>query len=70
MTYIPTTDEVRGTWNAMVGSPGGFDRWLATEHERIWNIIDKETFHYGKTHSGRTECTLCRVYLAIVGDDK
>jgi len=66
MAYTPTTDEVRGMWNAMVGNPGGFDRWLAGEHERIWNVIENETRHYAKTHSGHTECSSCRIYLAIV----
>lgn len=31
MTYTPTTDEVRGIWNAMVGNTESFDRWLAEE---------------------------------------
>lgn len=26
--YVPTTDEVRGVWAALVGNTESFDRWL------------------------------------------
>ena len=38
------------------------------EADRIMQIIDKETFHYGKTHYEGINCAVCRIALAIKGE--
>ena len=68
MSYTPTTDEVRGAWIALTHAPEAFDRWIEGERERIIDIIDKGTGHYAKTHSGRTECKMCDLFLEITGN--
>jgi hypothetical protein len=35
--YMPTTDEVQGIWNAMVGNTESFDRWLAEVKAQAWD---------------------------------
>lgn len=74
MPWQPTTDEVRGAWKALVGTTKSFDAWLdsvkAEERERAIQIFDKATFHYGKTHSARTECKTCDIFLTIQGETK
>ena len=49
-----------------------FDRWLAEvkaqERMRIKEIINKETFHYGKTHYEGINCVVCRIYTRIDND--
>lgn len=58
----------------MVRSTESFDRWLEqvqhTERLRAIEIMDKATFHYGKTHSGHTVCKTCDIFLAIEGENK
>lgn len=84
MSSTPSTDEVRGIWIALTQAPEAFDRWIFQERERVWNmmakiereserdriisIIDKGTGHYAKTHSARTECKMCDLFLEITGD--
>lgn len=72
MAWQPSTDEVRGAWKALVGTTKSFDAWLdsvrAEERERAIQMFDKATFHHGKTHSGRTICQTCDLFLAIQGE--
>ena len=75
--YTPTTEEVRSDYAILADNytPRGkqFDRWLtevkAEERMRIKDIINKETFHYGKTHYEGINCVVCRIYGRI-DDDK
>lgn len=41
MSYTPTTDEVSGIWNAMVGNTESFDRWLASTMQKA-HIAERE----------------------------
>lgn len=60
MSYTPTTDEVRGIWNAMVGNTASFDRWFEStmqeahiaEQDRMIQILERLGEH-GMTHSER-----------------
>jgi hypothetical protein len=56
----------------MTHAPEAFDRWFErvqlTERLRAIEIMDKATFHYGKTHSGQTVCKTCDIFLAIQGE--
>ena len=61
MSSTPTTEDIRTAWAALVGSPEGFDNWLEQHHDKIMDIIDKETFHYGKTHYAGINCAVCRI---------
>ena len=38
------------------------------EQERVIEIIEKETRHYGKTHYAGVNCMACRIYETILGD--
>jgi len=40
-------------------------RAKAEERDRIKEIINKETFHYGKTHYEGINCVVCRIYGRI-----
>ncbi len=84
--YTPTTDEVRGIWNSMVGNTESFERWLYAERERVWNmmskierdserkriieVLDKETRHYASTHYAGKQCQWCDIFLKIEGENK
>lgn len=37
----------------------------AEERRRAIEIIERKTYHYGKTHSANTKCTICDIYLEI-----
>lgn len=82
--YRPTTDDIRTAWFQLTQNTASFDQWLYEERERVWNmmakiereserdriikIMDKGTGHYAKTHSARTECKMCDLFLEIKGD--
>ena len=40
------------------------------ERERITQIIEQETVHYGKTHYEGINCVVCRIMLRIGETDE
>ena len=39
-----------------------------TERQRIIQIIDNQTLHYGKTHYEESNCAVCRIIQEIQGE--
>lgn len=42
-----------------------FDAIMRTERKRVIDLLDKETRHYGATHSGTKGCRWCEIFLKI-----
>ena len=74
MAWIPTTDEVRGAWKALVGNTKSFDAWLEgvkeDERERCTEVMDRKTGHYAQTHYAGKVCRTCDIFQEIYKDSK
>ncbi len=55
-------------WEEFAAYAPMIKRAKAEERERIKEIINKETFHYGKTHYEGINCVVCRIYRRIDGE--
>ncbi len=52
-------------WEEFAAYAPMIKRAKAEERDRIKEIINKETFHYGKTHYEGINCVVCRIYGRI-----
>lgn len=55
-------------WEEFTAYRGIINDARREDRERIKEIINKETFHYGKTHYEGINCVVCRIYRRIDGE--
>lgn len=55
-------------WEEFAAYQGIIEGARREDRERIKEIINKETFHYGKTHYEGINCVVCRIYERIDDD--
>lgn len=56
-------------WEEFAAYAGMIKKAKAEERERVIEILDRESYHYAKTHYEGINCMVCRVVLASRGTE-